>query len=89
MASPEQDPVILSAVRTAFGKFQGALSGIPAPRLGAVAIRGAVSRAGIHNHASSTRSFFSFISTSDGAPTYNTATPPDNLAKRSCNFSLS
>ena len=27
--------------------------------------------------------------TSVAAPTYNTATPPANLAKRSCNFSLS
>ncbi len=39
--------------------------------------------------ASSTRSFFSFISTSDAAPTYKTATPPANLANLSCNFSLS
>ena len=40
-------------------------------------------------NASSTLSFFSFISTSEAAPTYKTATPPANLAKRSCNFSLS
>ena len=39
--------------------------------------------------ASSTLSFFSFISISLAAPTYNTATPPANLARRSCNFSLS
>ena len=39
--------------------------------------------------ASSTRSFFSFISTSVAAPMYNTATPPANFAKRSCSFSLS
>lgn len=31
----------------------------------------------------------SFISTSEAAPTYRTATPPDNLARRSCNFSRS
>ena len=40
-------------------------------------------------NASSTLSFFSFISTSEAAPTYKTATPPANLAKRSCSFSLS
>ncbi len=47
MANPANEPVIMSAVRTAFGKFQGALSGIPAPRLGAVTIKAAVERAGI------------------------------------------
>ena len=41
------DIVILSAARTPIGKFQGALSGIPAPQLGAVAIRAAIERAGI------------------------------------------
>ncbi len=51
MVNPVQDPVILSAVRTAFGKFQGALAGIPAPRLGAAAIKAALSRAGIHDPA--------------------------------------
>jgi len=40
-------PVILSAVRTAIGKFQGALAPVPAPLLGAAAVREAVSRAGI------------------------------------------
>ena len=40
------DIVILSAARTPIGKFQGALSGIPAPQLGAVAIRAAIERAG-------------------------------------------
>lgn len=44
-------PVILSAVRTAVGRFQGSLSGIPAPRLGAAAVRAAVYRAGIDNAA--------------------------------------
>jgi len=39
--------VILSAVRTAFGSFQGALSSIPAPKLGALAIEGALKRAGV------------------------------------------
>ncbi len=39
--------VILSGVRTPIGAFMGSLSSLPAPRLGAVAIAGAVERAGI------------------------------------------
>jgi acetyl-CoA C-acetyltransferase len=38
-------PVVVSAVRTPIGKFGGALKDTPAPRLGAVAVREAVSRA--------------------------------------------
>ncbi len=45
----EHEPVILSAVRTPIGKFQGALSGIPAPKLGAMAVKAAVERAGLKN----------------------------------------
>ena len=41
------DVVILSAARTAIGKFQGALSTIPATQLGAIAIKAAVERAGL------------------------------------------
>ena len=40
------EAVILSAARTPTGKFQGTLSGVPATRLGAIAIRAAVERAG-------------------------------------------
>ena len=40
--------VIVGAARTAQGSFQGSLAGVPAPQLGATAIRGAVSRAGIN-----------------------------------------
>ena len=40
-------PVILSACRTAGGKFGGALKGLDASALGAVALRAAVSRSGI------------------------------------------
>jgi acetyl-CoA C-acetyltransferase len=40
-----RDIFILSATRTPFGSFQGALASVPAPRLGAAAIRGAVTRA--------------------------------------------
>jgi acetyl-CoA C-acetyltransferase len=41
------DIVIASAVRTAIGRFGGTLKDTPAPRLGAVAIKEAVERAGI------------------------------------------
>ncbi|MEO8481028.1 MAG: thiolase family protein [Acidobacteriota bacterium] len=41
------DIVILAAVRTPIGSFQGALSSVPAPRLGAAAIRGALERGGL------------------------------------------
>ncbi|HTH48458.1 MAG TPA: thiolase family protein [Candidatus Limnocylindria bacterium] len=39
------DIVVLSATRTPIGSFQGALASVPAPKLGAAAIRGAVTRA--------------------------------------------
>jgi acetyl-CoA C-acetyltransferase len=41
------NPVIVSAVRTPIGKFLGTLSGIQAPRLGALAVKEAVLRAGL------------------------------------------
>ncbi|MBX3748861.1 MAG: thiolase family protein [Opitutaceae bacterium] len=41
------DLVILSATRTPIGAFQGGLASIPAPRLGAAAINGALARAGV------------------------------------------
>ena len=47
--SKESEAVILSAARTPIGKFQGALSGIPAAQLGAVAVKAAVERAGLEN----------------------------------------
>ncbi len=50
-SNEEREPVILSAARTPIGKFLGGLSTIPAPRLGAVAIREAVTRAGIPDPA--------------------------------------
>ena len=40
-------PVIISAVRTPSGKFLGSLKSLPAPQLGAVAVREAVARAGV------------------------------------------
>lgn len=46
MADPK-DIVIVSGARTATGAFLGSLASLPAPELGAVAIREAVSRAGI------------------------------------------
>src|SRR5271165_2934665 len=42
-----EDIVIVSAVRTPIGKFQGSLSDFTAPQLGAIAVREAVKRAGI------------------------------------------
>ena len=47
MVKQADDVVILSAARTPVGKFQGALSAIPAVQLGAVAIKAACERAGI------------------------------------------
>ncbi len=41
------DVVIVSAVRTPIGRFQGSLSDFTAPQLGAIAVREAVKRAGI------------------------------------------
>ena len=41
------NPVIVSAVRTPIGKFLGTLAGIQAPRLGALAVKEAVLRAGL------------------------------------------
>lgn len=42
-----QDVVIVSAVRTAVGKFQGSLSEMSATQLGAIVVREAVRRAGV------------------------------------------
>lgn len=41
------NPVILSAVRTPSGSFQGSLSGYTAPQLGALVVKEAVRRASI------------------------------------------
>ena len=38
---------IISAVRTPIGGFGGSLAGIPATRLGAVAIKGVLAKAGL------------------------------------------
>jgi acetyl-CoA C-acetyltransferase len=40
-----REVVVVSATRTALGAFQGALSGLPAPRLGAAVIKEALARA--------------------------------------------
>jgi acetyl-CoA C-acetyltransferase len=44
---PTPEIVILAATRTPLGSFQGALAGVPAPRLGAAAIKGAIAQAGV------------------------------------------
>jgi acetyl-CoA C-acetyltransferase len=47
----EHEPVILSAVRTPIGRFQGALGSLSAPQLGAIAIKAAVERAKLRDLA--------------------------------------
>jgi acetyl-CoA C-acetyltransferase len=44
---PGREVVIVGAARTPIGSFLGSLAAVPAPRLGAVAIRAALERAGI------------------------------------------
>lgn len=51
MKENANEPVILSAVRTPSGRFQGSLSSLPAPRLGAIVVKAAVERAGIPDPA--------------------------------------
>lgn len=48
---PRADAVVLSAARTPVGRLSGALSGLTAAELGAVALRAAVERAGIDGAA--------------------------------------
>src|SRR5246127_2901666 len=48
MYNPD-DVVITSGVRTPIGKFQGSLSDLSAPKLGAIVVREAVKRAGIED----------------------------------------
>ncbi|MFL7869449.1 MAG: acetyl-CoA C-acyltransferase [Anaerolineales bacterium] len=47
--SKENEAVILSAVRTPIARFQGALSSVPATKMGAIVVKEAVERAGIEN----------------------------------------
>jgi acetyl-CoA C-acetyltransferase len=47
MQNQQNDVLIISAVRTAIGRFQGGLSSVPAPRLGALVIKAVVERAGL------------------------------------------
>jgi len=47
MADKARTPVILGGVRTPIGRFLGGLSTLSAPQLGALAVKGAVERAGI------------------------------------------
>jgi acetyl-CoA C-acetyltransferase len=44
---PGREVVIVGAARTPIGSFLGSLAAVPAPRLGAVAIRAALQRAGV------------------------------------------
>src|SRR5207249_3336511 len=47
MASQGKKVVVVGAARTPVGSFLGSLASVPAPRLGAVAIREALSRSGV------------------------------------------
>src|SRR3954466_1163971 len=47
MTDTSRQAVIVSAARTPIGKFLGGLSPLSAPELGAIAIRAAISRAGV------------------------------------------
>ncbi len=47
MSDKHNEAVVLSAVRTPSGRFQGSLSGFTAPQLGAIVVEEAVKRAGI------------------------------------------
>jgi acetyl-CoA C-acetyltransferase len=51
MTDKTHQPVILSAVRIPSGRFQGSLSGFPAPQLGAIVVEAAVKRAAIPDPA--------------------------------------
>ncbi|MFC4769523.1 acetyl-CoA C-acetyltransferase [Effusibacillus consociatus] len=42
-----REAVIVSAVRTAIGSFQGSLAGIPAPEMGGIVLKEALARAGV------------------------------------------
>ena len=42
-----EEVFILGAARTPLGKLSGSLSSIPAPTLGAIAIKGALEKAGL------------------------------------------
>ncbi len=45
--TPMRDVVIVGAARTAIGSFLGSLAQVPAPKLGATAIKAAIERAGV------------------------------------------
>ncbi len=45
-----RDAVIVSAVRTAIGSFNGSLAAVPATELGSVVIQSAIDRSGVAAH---------------------------------------
>lgn len=51
MSKKETTPVIVGAVRTPVGRYLGGLASLGAPQLGAIAVREAISRAGINGSA--------------------------------------
>lgn len=56
-----QEVVIVSAVRTPMGSFKGSLGSVPATKLGSIAIKGAIDKAGIYKKFN--LKYFSFINT--------------------------
>lgn len=44
---PAQEVVIVSAVRTPLGSFKGSLAAVQATKLGSIAIKGAIEKAGM------------------------------------------
>jgi acetyl-CoA C-acetyltransferase len=51
MHQNDREPIILNAARTPSGRFQGSLSSLPAPRLGAIVVKAAVARAALPESA--------------------------------------
>ena len=47
-----QEVVIVSAARTPMGSFKGTLAAVPATKLGSIAIKGAIDKAGVFSHFS-------------------------------------
>ena len=60
-ASSGDPVVIVGAARTAIGGFQGAFASVPAPVLGAAAIKAAVGRAGIDANTVSKSEIFRIL----------------------------
>ena len=56
-----KEVVIVSAVRTPIGSFMGALSTVPAPMLGAAAIKGALEKINLQKQQLKLKSIFQIL----------------------------